>query len=426
MLEPELDRSGGDNTRPIWSKALEMVERGEVAGIACWNLSRFSRSIQDAVNALKRIEAVGGKLYTSEGIDNTTAGDFMRNVMLSVAEFERARARDGFRTAIASAVDRGIHVGAQVPFGYTRNEVTRKLEIDPERAKVVQGIYDRRSRRQSWGTIQKWTASQGFEMHVSSLRTITANPTYLGQVRSGDLLKEGAHEAIITQRVFDSVQNVSGVRASGTGMLTGTTLLQGVARCCGCDTPLHVGASRYSEGRVAHYHCRNTACDERAFVRASVLDDYVEKALLAFYGGHLIVPSADEESSLAEAKSALEDAQYDLDGWVKQSRLIASIGADAYAERAEELATLVNLAKATVVELEAQEADTTWRQFGSMWATWTMQSRREFVAKEITLTLAKATSRETPLGERVVIEQSGFPDVPPINSGVFATMGGRA
>ena len=37
----ELDASGGDATRPLWNRALEMVEQGEVEGIAVWNLARF-------------------------------------------------------------------------------------------------------------------------------------------------------------------------------------------------------------------------------------------------------------------------------------------------------------------------------------------------------------------------------------------------
>jgi DNA invertase Pin-like site-specific DNA recombinase len=56
----ELDASGGDASRPGWNRAIEMVERGEVAGICVWNFSRFSRSVRDAVNALGRIEAAGG------------------------------------------------------------------------------------------------------------------------------------------------------------------------------------------------------------------------------------------------------------------------------------------------------------------------------------------------------------------------------
>jgi hypothetical protein len=179
-------------------------------------------------------------------------------------------------------------------------------------------------------------------------------------------------------------------------------LLQGVVRCVACDTPLHVGASRYKDGRVAHYHCRNAACSERAFVRASVLDEFVERALLAFYGAVVLPPAADEGSDLAEAERALEDAQYDLGQWVQNSRLIASIGADAYAERAEELSTLRNLAQAAVEEIRAKESDTTWRQFQAMWETWTHESRREFVSKEIRLALTKAP-RATALADRVEI-----------------------
>ena len=63
----ELDASGGDNARPKWNDAIRRVERGETQGIVCWNLSRFSRSVKDALTAIERIEAAGGKLYSEEG-----------------------------------------------------------------------------------------------------------------------------------------------------------------------------------------------------------------------------------------------------------------------------------------------------------------------------------------------------------------------
>jgi site-specific DNA recombinase len=56
----ELDASGGDAARPLWNEAIRRVEAGDVDGIAVWNLSRFSRSVRDAVNALARIETAGG------------------------------------------------------------------------------------------------------------------------------------------------------------------------------------------------------------------------------------------------------------------------------------------------------------------------------------------------------------------------------
>jgi site-specific DNA recombinase len=41
----ELDKSGGDATRPLWNQAIERVVRGEVGALVVWNLDRFSRSV---------------------------------------------------------------------------------------------------------------------------------------------------------------------------------------------------------------------------------------------------------------------------------------------------------------------------------------------------------------------------------------------
>lgn len=61
----ELDKSGGNNTRPEWNRAIAMVESGQVHGVAVWNFARFSRSTKDALNALERIESAGGRVYSA-------------------------------------------------------------------------------------------------------------------------------------------------------------------------------------------------------------------------------------------------------------------------------------------------------------------------------------------------------------------------
>src|SRR5689334_23230232 len=61
----ELDASGGDAARPLWNRAIEAVERGDADGIAVWNLSRFSRSVRDALNALDRVESAGGRVWSA-------------------------------------------------------------------------------------------------------------------------------------------------------------------------------------------------------------------------------------------------------------------------------------------------------------------------------------------------------------------------
>ena len=61
----ELDASGGDSKRPGWNEAIEAVETGQVKGIIVWNLSRFSRSTRDFLNAWDRIEQAGGRVFSA-------------------------------------------------------------------------------------------------------------------------------------------------------------------------------------------------------------------------------------------------------------------------------------------------------------------------------------------------------------------------
>jgi hypothetical protein len=71
----ELDASGGDAARPGWNRAIEMVERGEVGGIAVWNFARFSRSVKDALAALERVEGAGGRVWSAtEDFGDGTCG----------------------------------------------------------------------------------------------------------------------------------------------------------------------------------------------------------------------------------------------------------------------------------------------------------------------------------------------------------------
>jgi DNA invertase Pin-like site-specific DNA recombinase len=146
----ELDASGGDRSRPLWNEAIAMVERGDVGGIVVWNLSRFSRSVKDALTALERIEKAGGRLYSAtEQLGDDPAGRMLRNILLAVAENERERAREGFRAATLSALDRGIFVGGTIPVGYRRN-AERQLEVNPDKAPIVQGLFARRAQGMSW------------------------------------------------------------------------------------------------------------------------------------------------------------------------------------------------------------------------------------------------------------------------------------
>lgn len=208
----EFDASGGDASRPGWNRAIEMVERGEVAGIAVWNLSRWTRSLADGVATLGRIEDAGGRLYSAtEQFGDDAAGRLYRNILLSIAENERDRAAAGFMASTASAVERGIHHAGTIPVGYVRGP-DRRLVPDPDTAPIVVGIFERRATGVSWVRLAAWATEQGREMAETGVRRLVANPAYLGQARYGAFTKDDAHEAIVPRSLWKRCQGKAAPR----------------------------------------------------------------------------------------------------------------------------------------------------------------------------------------------------------------------
>jgi site-specific DNA recombinase len=242
----ELDASGGDNTRPKWNAAIQMVERGKARGVVVFNLSRFSRSQVDAIQAIDRLKAAGDFLHSAqEGqFDDSPAGTLLRDTLFRFAQFERDRATEGFRISIDSAVARGIAVMGRVPMGY-RRDPDRKLALDPETAPIVVRAFEMRTKGQSHDRIAKWLTEQGYPKNASGVRYLLRNRTYLGEMRSGDAINKNAHPPLISQRLFDQANSRNAKRIVGDGSLTNRVLLQGLLTCEGCDRTLGITSSRY-------------------------------------------------------------------------------------------------------------------------------------------------------------------------------------
>jgi DNA invertase Pin-like site-specific DNA recombinase len=320
----ELDASGGDNRRPLWNRAIEMVESREVAGIAVWNLSRFSRSTRDFLNAWDRIERAGGQVYSAtENLDHK----LLRTILVAVAEAERDRAAEGFRAAQLSAVERGIHIAGRVPLGYRRG-ADRRLEPDPDASPIVVGLFERKAKGMSHEALARWVQEQGVEGFSSTgVRWVLGNRTYLGEARGAGKVVQGAHPAIVSRALFAKCQT-RGVQSQRSGVIASRFLLQGVATCAGCGRGLRLSTS--GDGR-AFYRCRTTGCRERGYAGAERLDSFVlnrvEELLtgrdydgvqVAEAGGEktwrgaTYVATLGDEAEVEEARHALEEAREDL------------------------------------------------------------------------------------------------------------------
>src|SRR5712692_3668528 len=119
----DLDRSGGKMDRPAFKQVLARIKFGESGGVVIARIDRFARTLIGGLQAINEINESGGAVLTADGeFDTSTAtGELVLSIMLSLAQFELRRIREGWRDAQDRARARGVHIG-YARTGYVRQE----------------------------------------------------------------------------------------------------------------------------------------------------------------------------------------------------------------------------------------------------------------------------------------------------------------
>ncbi len=124
--------------RPGLQDALQQVE-SEGAVMVCVCLSRFARSIPDAVRMVDRIGDSKGHLATlDEGIDTRTAqGQLVFLIFSWLAQVERENIAERTSQAMLQHQANGRVMGSRPPYGWRRRGTTRKLVEDKREQEVL-------------------------------------------------------------------------------------------------------------------------------------------------------------------------------------------------------------------------------------------------------------------------------------------------
>src|SRR3954469_10506065 len=120
--------SGGRWDRPELHRLLDQLRDGDT--LVVWKLDRLSRSLKDLLHILERVEARGARFrsLTEAGDPSGPAGRMLRQMLGSLAEFERAMVRERTRAGLKAAAVRGRKGG-------------RQPKLTPEqRAEILDGL----------------------------------------------------------------------------------------------------------------------------------------------------------------------------------------------------------------------------------------------------------------------------------------------
>ena len=282
--------------RPVFRQLLDQSGQGLFDVVVVHTLDRWARNLRVMLEGVSILGEHGvGLVSITENIDYTTPHGKMATQMLgSVAEFFSEALSTHVKKGIDERARQGLHLGS-IPFGYEpcwqESKGERKLlcepehpggvHVHPEEGLAVGELFSRyASGTITLATLASWLNDRGLRTRNTkrlpdgnggyttgprlftnaSVRGILHNPFYTGEVRHKDQLLPGAHEALVSQEVFQTVQDAM-KRNSGRSRTLHPRpareyLLKGLIHCAHCRMPMW--AQTFVNGRAYYREQRGS------------------------------------------------------------------------------------------------------------------------------------------------------------------------
>ena len=223
--------SGGSLGRPALQQLLADIQARQIDTVVVYKVDRLTRSLADFAKLVELFDSHGVSFVSVTQAFNTTnsMGRLTLNVLLSFAQFEREVTGERIRDKIAASKKKGLWMGGHVPFGYRVED--RKLLIEESEAATVRLIFERYRDLGSLPALQKQLRDRGVLTRPRSrasgaivggvpftngpLAHLLRNRVYLGEINHKGRSHKGEHEPIVSQELFETVQDRLGANLSG-------------------------------------------------------------------------------------------------------------------------------------------------------------------------------------------------------------------
>ena len=288
--------------RPIFRQLMEDAKKGQFDIVVVHTLDRWSRNLRVTLESLANLAMHNVALVSiTENIDySTPEGMLMTQLLGSFAQFFSNMLGTHVSKGLDERAHEGRHTGG-IPFAYEScwmsqdGERRRRcpkehpggVHLVPAEAAAVQEMFKRYSTGSATlNQLAAWLNDSGFRTRntkklvdadgtlspgpklftTASVRGVLHNAFYTGMVRHRKQLSQGAHEPIVSQELFDLVQDKMRQNSGRSTTLSPHPerdyLLKGIIRCTYCKMPMW--AQTYKSGRRYYREHResrsNTQC----------------------------------------------------------------------------------------------------------------------------------------------------------------------
>jgi site-specific DNA recombinase len=262
--------------------------RDKISKLVVADLSRLARNVVDQGTTIATLHQLGISLVSVDEpfSDDSAAGKLARNMLASMNQFFSDSLSERIRYRMKAGLEAGrfLHYA---PIGY-RN-VNKDLSIDSERAPLVRKAFELiGSGTYTTGeTVLKLITGMGLRtrrgraLTKQSFARMLANPIYSGWIQNGKDRVRGKHEALVSDDLFQQVQDQLNGKSAPHKKLNEDFPLKQFVRCAKCNRPLTAGWVKGRKERYARYWCWQKGCGAIGVSRDELEADWVR--LLAMF-----------------------------------------------------------------------------------------------------------------------------------------------
>ena len=316
--------SGGNFQRPAFQQMISDMENGEIGIIVTKDLSRLGRNqLHTGLYIEERFPMFGVRyiaINDNVDTDSSESNDLMPFKNLFNEWFIRDTSRK-IRAVLKAKAERGERLGTRAPYGYIKDQNTKKLAVDEEAAAIVRRIFAMcasgngpsqiarilKKEQVLTPTMYAYTrygmnhtcldTAHPYNWSDSAIANLLENEIYLGNTvnmkystksykdkrrvehsREECLVFKDTHPALITQEVWDIVQRVRKNRRRPTKMEE-QNKYSGLVFCADCGSNMVLHRARTMSASYNHFTCRTYKKDGESctghYIRECVLDEVV-------------------------------------------------------------------------------------------------------------------------------------------------------
>jgi DNA invertase Pin-like site-specific DNA recombinase len=265
LEEFQESKSAKSPGREVFGQMMMRVEQMGNVGILAWHPDRLARNSIDGGRIIYAVDTskIVSLRFPTFWFEPTPQGLFMLQVAFGQSKYYSDNLKQNVERGMRQKLRRGEWL-TRAPFGYVNNPVTRNIEPDPVKSKIIVRAFG----EYATGTHTLETLSQFLALHgvaqksgtplgKASVRRMLSNRAYLGLTKHRDEYFPGSFAPILSPTLFEAVQKQLEERAHPRrSKVSHNFPFTGLFRCGECGSMITAQwCTGKMGGRYRYYRC---------------------------------------------------------------------------------------------------------------------------------------------------------------------------